>query len=343
MLLLLRRASPTARPGRLLHRRPTLRRGFFDFQPLADGFITLANTLPIPPDWPQYTTTIIVGTVAARTVFTLPFVLWSRRKARKLEEVVHPELSEAALALREQVRQDVHDKKGTYEDYKQEMSKQLMAKRKELLAKHGTSPLAMRLVPLAVHIPLFLMISVTLRQAAASPVSPLARESFLTIESLASTDTSGVLPIAFGLLTMVNVEMIRQPPSPAGPLPPTLLKLLWSRRRAILDFVLRFTGIIAIPMALNMPGAVVIYWITSGLYTFTERLTFTTLDQRRARAVKAKQESAKQTSASLAIPPSLRRSPVDARKPIAATKTMGSYPHVLVPRGKNPSEGSARG
>lgn len=38
-----------------------------------DAFLDLALALPIPPDWPKYTTAIIVTTVASRLIFTLPF------------------------------------------------------------------------------------------------------------------------------------------------------------------------------------------------------------------------------------------------------------------------------
>ena len=38
-----------------------------------DVFLDLALALPIPPDWPKYTTAIIATTVASRLIFTLPF------------------------------------------------------------------------------------------------------------------------------------------------------------------------------------------------------------------------------------------------------------------------------
>ncbi|KZO93761.1 hypothetical protein CALVIDRAFT_539670 [Calocera viscosa TUFC12733] len=294
MLVLLKRPPTSAvRSARLLRYRPAPRRGFIDFQPLADGFIAVANTLPFPESWPKYSTTIILGTLVVRTAWTLPPVIWARSRRRKQGEVVQPELSKQALILREEVGKATAKKKLPYEEYKREYYKQLVATRKELDKKHGTNPLVTTLVPPAMNMPLFFLISLMLRQAATAP-TPLSSESFLTFETLASTDTSGIMPIAFGLITLANFEiMSKGPPAPKSAIPQKPQSglprnLLWTNRGPVLEFGLRFLPIVVIVLALNMPGAVVLYWVTSSTYTFIERLLFTTIDRRNAWAAKVK-------------------------------------------------------
>lgn len=48
---------------------------------LQNGFLDLALALPLPPDWPTYSSAIILTTVAGRALLTLPFSVWVRTLA----------------------------------------------------------------------------------------------------------------------------------------------------------------------------------------------------------------------------------------------------------------------
>ena len=47
-------------------------------QTLTEGFLDLAIALPYPLSFPPYASTIILTTIATRTLFTLPFSIWVR-------------------------------------------------------------------------------------------------------------------------------------------------------------------------------------------------------------------------------------------------------------------------
>jgi inner membrane protein COX18 len=84
-----------------------------------------------------------------------------------------------------------------------------MHKRKsELIKEHSCSPIPTIAVPIITQLPLFIGTSLVFREACAVP-TPLDSESFLSLTSLAHTDTTGVLPIALGMLTFANVDAAR--------------------------------------------------------------------------------------------------------------------------------------
>ena len=62
-------------------------------------------------------------------------------------------------------------------------------------------------LPLAVHIPLLITLSLVIRRAVDLPGSPLARESFLWLQQLGESDSTGALPILGGLMAFANAEL----------------------------------------------------------------------------------------------------------------------------------------
>ncbi|CUA70388.1 hypothetical protein RSOLAG22IIIB_00748 [Rhizoctonia solani] len=176
------------------------------------------------------------------------------------------------------------------------------AKIKELNKIHRCSPIPTMILPFAVHAPLFIMATASFRQAALMsyfPTNPLASESFLTLPSLAQVDPTGVLPIAVGLIMFSNIELGRlSRPFKAKPTPNDVTsshdpskapegKALTEQRRmstviSALENGLRGVSILFIWIAMQAPGAVVIYWLTSASYTFLERLFFINFKERKS-------------------------------------------------------------
>ncbi|QRV72416.1 inner membrane protein, 60 kDa [Ceratobasidium sp. AG-Ba] len=127
-------------------------------------------------------------------------------------------------------------------------------------------------------------------------MNPLATESFLTLPSLAHTDPTGMLPIAVGLLMFSNVELGRlsrpakrqMEPAPSndnsGETSPTELPRMSSMVSA-LENGLRGVSILFIWIAMQSPGAVVLYWLTSAAYTLAERLYFINFGNREPKPV----------------------------------------------------------
>jgi len=238
--------------------------------------------LPLPAGCPPYATTIILGTIVARCAITLPFVFWSRKRARVFEDLVKPEVSKHALVLRKQLAiEAAKTKKPPSVEVRKEMSRQLRAKQKELAAKHRATPWLTLAIPPLVNIPLFVALTYMLR-IAVTPPTPLAAESFMSLASLASRDLSGVMPLCAALVFIANVEMGRGRGAPAQSMGEGQISQfgrIWLPR---IENGLRGMTVAFFWIAYQSPGALVLYWTTSGAFTLVERLTLAEIDQRRA-------------------------------------------------------------
>ncbi|KAG8742576.1 DNA-directed DNA polymerase epsilon, subunit B [Ceratobasidium sp. 414] len=212
--------------------------------------------------------------------------LWSRARAHRREHIVGPELQAWREKTKETVGKAFAREGKPYEEYRAEMGRLQVAKIKELNKIHRCSPLPTMLAPFAIHAPLFILATASFRQAAlmhTAPMNPLALESFLTLPSLAHVDPTGVLPIAVGLLMFSNVELGRlsRPTKQVKPAPsdgsretPTTELPRMSSLVTALENGLRGASILFIWVAMQAPGAVVLYWLTSASYTLIERLFF---------------------------------------------------------------------
>jgi hypothetical protein len=81
----------------------------------------------------------------------------------------------------------------------------MLARRKELFAKHRCRPWLTMLIPPLTQLPLFVGSSMFLSRLSQSPTA-FDSESFLTLTSLSHADPTAALPIALGLITLANVE-----------------------------------------------------------------------------------------------------------------------------------------
>ncbi|KAG8720308.1 hypothetical protein FRC08_000604 [Ceratobasidium sp. 394] len=278
----MRRSTPLSRVA-------NQRRHISILEPLASGIIETGHILssfPLATSLPPYSSTIIAITLALRTGITLPMALWSRARAYRREHIVGPELKAWREKTKEAVGKAFAREGKPYEEYRAEMGRLQVAKIKELNKIHRCSPLPTMIAPFAVHAPLFILATASFRQAAlmhTAPMNPLALESFLTLPSLAHTDPTGVLPITIGLLMFSNVELGRlsrptkqlkpTPSNDSGGTSTTELPRMSSLVTA-LENGLRGASILFIWVAMQAPGAVVLYWLTSASYTLVERLFF---------------------------------------------------------------------
>ncbi|KAF8593243.1 hypothetical protein BDV93DRAFT_529957 [Ceratobasidium sp. AG-I] len=286
---LLRTRPTTNRNATAIKYAAIQRRQISILEPLASGIMEtghILSSLPLSASLPPYSSAIIGITLALRLGITLPMALWSRARAYRREHIVGPELQ----AWREKAKTEVgkafaRDRK-PFEEYREEMGRLQVAKIKELNKLHRCSPLPTMIMPFAVHVPLFILATASFRHAALMstiPPNPLGSEAFLTLPSLAQVDPTGVLPIAVGLMMFSNIELGRlsRPARPPKPTPtsateeatPTELPKMSSLVTA-LENGLRGASILFIWVAMQSPGAVVLYWLTSASYTLVERLFF---------------------------------------------------------------------
>ncbi|KAJ9107359.1 hypothetical protein QFC21_000809 [Naganishia friedmannii] len=206
--------------------------------PAVPSLTSLSEILLAHP-FPTYTATIVLLTVLVRSVFTLPATLWSRRRMKKMREIVRPEMQRVNERLAVQVMQECRKKGFGYDEYKKELKRQLANHQSALLKQHNCHPLATGLLPAFIHIPIFLLLSLTIRQAAGlatpAPIDPatlessmdalttlsyhahahahahaaFANEHVLWLSSLIDPDPTLIIPFAVGLMAFANVEVMQ--------------------------------------------------------------------------------------------------------------------------------------
>ncbi|WVQ71029.1 hypothetical protein IAR50_000554 [Cryptococcus sp. DSM 104548] len=169
--------------------------------PLADAFLAMPHPL-------GYGTSIIAITLLLRTGLTLPLALWQRRRAKKIQDVVIPELKLYNESMAKQLAKEYRSQNLSYSDYTIETKKRMYLAQKALHKKHDTVPWVTNWVPLLVHLPFFLTISMTIRGALDIPGSSFAADSFLWIEQLGQVDPYGILPLVGMGVAFGNAELV---------------------------------------------------------------------------------------------------------------------------------------
>ncbi|KAJ9109557.1 hypothetical protein QFC20_003303 [Naganishia adeliensis] len=115
-----------------------------------------------------------------------------------------------------------------YDEYKKELKRQLADAQSALVKKHKCHPLATALAPPLIHLPIFLLLSLTIRQAAALATPPpidlsssldeavptsayaaFANEHVGWLTSLVEPDPGLVIPFGIGLMAFANVEVMQ--------------------------------------------------------------------------------------------------------------------------------------
>ncbi|SCV73622.1 BQ2448_6052 [Microbotryum intermedium] len=199
------------------------------WEPLSTLLVSLPPSLHLT--WPLF---IPLLTLLLRSSSMIPLQLWQRRQMRQFALVIRPELKHVheklALSLRDRSR-----RKGlSYEQYQHEYKKASQEATQQLYRSYHFHPrLTMYIAPL-VNIPLFILVSLILRDACQRalevlPLSPtdlsslpssptltpeilsnlqdLATSSILWCPSLCLPDSTMFVPLMVGLATLVNTEL----------------------------------------------------------------------------------------------------------------------------------------
>lgn len=216
----------------------------------------LARHLVQTPEWVglldlglayPYTYSVVGMTVLLRTLVTLPVAFWQKRRTDRLSKIVLPEFR----VWKQQIPASIWQRLSLQGSPSSEMQRQaqvqirtsLSQKWKHLITLYNCSPTRTMLVSMAIHIPLFLMVSWLLRQSAVLDGSPLINEivpwwtpdevfstqaentrQFLLDKgvdpglanrltklggpTLADRDPTFIMPLVCGSMNMVNVEMV---------------------------------------------------------------------------------------------------------------------------------------
>ncbi|KAA1466325.1 hypothetical protein DENSPDRAFT_25878 [Dentipellis sp. KUC8613] len=300
---MLRYAGPrilhkSTRPGRAVVGQG--RRRFFReaIQGASDGFLDLAQALPIPPSLPPYSTTIILLTVVTRLALTVPFSVWAKKRQWRAEELVAPVVIAEQPKVQERILNEMRQERvrGSKDELREQFTKRvqkaLKARRSELLAKHHCNPIATMLIPPVTQLPVFAGTSIMLSNIS-QPPTVFDSESFLTLTSLSHADPTATLPIVLGLITLANVESSRWFMSPAGVARERQEEKRVAEKRAqghlvieprkIVQFGLRTLSVGRILIGAVVPGGVVLYWVSSATFGLFQTWVFDWWERRRAR------------------------------------------------------------
>ncbi|KLT42049.1 hypothetical protein CC85DRAFT_285814 [Cutaneotrichosporon oleaginosum] len=148
----------------------------------------------------------IVGlALTVRLGITFPLQLWQRRRVWRARKFVVPEMKRINDELAVQMAVQSKREGLTYEKYRERLKAELATRQAALHKKHGTHPTTTMLVPLAVSVPLFIVMSMTIRQAVTT-YPELAAQSFLWVEHMGLPDKQWILPMVAGLLGFGNAE-----------------------------------------------------------------------------------------------------------------------------------------
>ncbi|GJJ07405.1 hypothetical protein Clacol_001607 [Clathrus columnatus] len=177
-------------------------------QGLSAAFLDSAIGLPYPPEWPAYTTTIILTGILSRiTIF--PFLYWSWKRERRLEENVLPYLRTYHAKLKSKAVTEIEGTSNNpkaKEFFNQAVKKKLSEKRKELLKQHRCSPWLTMAISSVPQLPMFVLLSSTFLYISNEPGSVFKNEAIFSLQSLSHPDPTAAIPVMTGLISLATTE-----------------------------------------------------------------------------------------------------------------------------------------
>ena len=201
----------------------------------------------------------IPAATACLSLLTLPIAIRSRRQQLRLA-ALQPILRARSLDLAKRV----NNATGVVE-FNQRLKALQKKDKKEVYARHGVSVSSILALPL-LKLPIWIAFSMTLRSmSGASTIlfTPLPLEQSFTYEGiswihdLTAYDSLLALPVLFGVLNLVNVELNAFQRDKIG---------------SILTNMMRAVSVAIIPIAAQMPAAVCLYWTTSVICTILQNV-----------------------------------------------------------------------
>jgi hypothetical protein len=149
----------------------------------------------------------------------------------------------------------------------------MIARRKELFTEHRCRPFLTMAIPPLTQLPMFVGSSMLLSRLS-QPPTVFDSEAFFTLTSLAHTDPTATLPIALGLITLVNVESSRWFVSVEGKERQEQEQRRIAEKRAKGEIVLEPQKIVQSGLRLLSVGRILIGAVVPGVSTCILSLSF---------------------------------------------------------------------
>lgn len=144
---------------------PTLALAFPAMSLPAFDVFTPLSTMFLSHPLPTYTGSIVILTLLTRTLITLPITVWSRAQMVRLRKIVGPILKRKNTNLAYTLVPECRKLGLSHKEYVQVLQGEIKKTRKETLQEYGVRPRLMAFLPPLVHLPIFLGLSLTIREA----------------------------------------------------------------------------------------------------------------------------------------------------------------------------------
>lgn len=276
-----------------------------NFAALAKPFLELPSVLPFEP---SHATTIVLLSLGLRCGITLPLSLWQRKRTHRLEHNVKPALDVWAIENKDRCRRECRAQGLGYEAYTKEWTRRYKAKRRSLAKEHKCSVLPTVLTPPLIGIPVFIIVSNTIRVASSVALTEpdrwsMATETLFDYPSLAIPATDPTIALMIGASFLINTEVnsnlrrklleIRTPSSPtdvdseqkdASQTPQeNNTRMDMGVHEKGVTILLRSLSLGMSWFALSIPLSLALYWLTSGLFSVGQTTLLGLLSNRDAK------------------------------------------------------------
>ncbi|XP_033114163.1 cytochrome c oxidase assembly protein COX18, mitochondrial-like isoform X2 [Anneissia japonica] len=233
---------------------------------LAQSVLEYGHSITGLPWWAS----IVMTTLALRLVMTFPLSVYSQHIRAKIENL-QPEIMQSARRIFQQrFAAQAKQQKWNEKRMKGVITKLMQRSAKELYIRDNCHPAKGSLM-LLVQIPLWICVSLSLRNMTGAIASnffidpaylvpALSDGGTLWFSNLVLPDPFCVLPVAVGILNLMNVEIH------------TLTGRKATRFQGYITNLFRGLSILMIPIAAYLPSAISLYWMTSASYSLGQNL-----------------------------------------------------------------------
>ncbi|EDQ92643.1 uncharacterized protein MONBRDRAFT_1400, partial [Monosiga brevicollis MX1] len=198
------------------------------------------NTVMLDAPW---AVGICATTILMRTLM-LPLVFGSMRNNTILMNI-QPQLQLHSQRIRECQTRNDHDG-----------AAQAAANLNGLFKEHGVHPLK-GLLPLFVQAPVFISFFMALRQMANLPIESMKTGGLLWFTDLTAADPYYVLPVIASATMLATIEFGSEGVK---------------QNNVMMKNVFRGLSIVLLPVTINLPTAIFVYWCTANMFSLSQML-----------------------------------------------------------------------
>ena len=256
---------------------PNISGSFFEWATNTSGvqfvekyFITIHDVTGL-----HWCSSIVISTILLRCIITTPLYIAQVKNNIKYQMYL-PIFADLFKKLTEETNETAKQKNWDDKTTRNVFLSNLLMHRKKIKNQYKIPGIGKRFFLPFVQIPLWVSVSISLRHLAGSLAIntvrtsdletiglQLSQEGCLWFSNLCHVDSYYVLPIALGIVNLSIIEIYRGD----GKIKPVGMQ-------KFLLMLSRTLSIILVPVACQMPTAVVLYWFSSSMYGASQALLF---------------------------------------------------------------------